>query len=289
MQRHKSKLKIILSSLFISLFFPSTVSAQVVINEVFPDPSGSSSEPNEFIELFNSSPESVTITGWSISDTEGSTKTYTIPETTLSSGGFAYYRRETTGIALNNTGDGVELKDSSNLVKDSMSFDVTIEDRSWSKIPNGSGSFVNNTTPTEGAPNSNPPSPTLTPSPTPTNTPTPTLTSTPTPTPSPKPTVTTKPTATPKITLTPTTQAQESILATEASSTGNAPEEDSPSPTSASDVKSIKKFPFLAAVFISVGLGAIGLAVFSFLRSKKKGYNGSTDGEGGDTDQGRID
>jgi len=69
--------------LFIILFFgllPRQVSAQVVINEVFPDPSGSSSEPDEFIELFNLGTEPVVITGWQISDTQGTVKTYSIPE-----------------------------------------------------------------------------------------------------------------------------------------------------------------------------------------------------------------
>ncbi|KKR64661.1 MAG: Cell surface glycoprotein 1 [Candidatus Woesebacteria bacterium GW2011_GWA1_40_43] len=69
--------------LFIILFFgllPRRVSAQVVINEVFPNPSGSSSEPDEFIELFNLGTEPVVITGWQISDTQGTVKTYSIKE-----------------------------------------------------------------------------------------------------------------------------------------------------------------------------------------------------------------
>ncbi len=189
-----------LSILFlIFYFFPRSVFASnVVINEVFPNPSGSSSEDSEFIELFNNGSDSVSITNWKISDTTGSTNTYTIPENSLSAGAYISFNKQTTGISLNNTGDGVELKDDSGQTIDSMSFDSTTQDKSWSRIPNGTGSFVNNTDSTEGATNSAPP-PTATP--VPTNAPTPTKT--PTPTPAPSATPTKVPTSAPTPTKTP--------------------------------------------------------------------------------------
>lgn len=159
------------------LFSPKIISAQVVINEVFPNPSGVTSEPTEFIELLNIGTESITITGWKISDTSGSIKIYVLPDATLSPGMYVSLRREVTIIALNNDGDGLELKDPEGNLKDSMNFSSTIEDRSWSRIPNGTGTFVNNTEPTEREENSAPPAPTptITNVPTPTTTPTPTL------------------------------------------------------------------------------------------------------------------
>jgi len=188
------------TSFFLFFLTPSDIYAQLMINEVSPNPSGSPSEPNEFIELYNSGNETVDISGWTISDTSGSTKSYTIPGMTLAEGEYVSYRRDTTSIALNNDGDGVEIKDASNILKDSMTFSTTIEDRSWSRIPDGSGSFVNNSEPTEGGPNSAPPTPT----PTPTPTPAPTSTPTPTPSPTPTPKPTSTPTPTPKPTPTPT-------------------------------------------------------------------------------------
>ena len=171
--------------------------ADVVINEVLPNPSGSdSSEPDEFIELFNNGSEMVVITGWTVSDTGGSTKTYTIPDTNLVSGGYASLRREVTAIILNNSGDeGVVLKDTEGTVENSMSFSSNIVGKSWSRIPNGTGSFVNNTTPTENLINIAPPTPTPTPTATPSPTPTATATATSAPTSTPTPTAT--PTRTP--------------------------------------------------------------------------------------------
>ncbi len=191
---------------FFRLINPSLAVAQVVINEVFANPSGSVSEPNEFIELYNSGTDSATITGWQISDTHGSTKTYIFPEATLGSGNYINFRRSVTGITLNNDGDGVELKDKDNNLIDSMGFEETIEDRSWSRIPNGFGSFINGAEVTEFAANIAPP-PTFSPTPTPTSTPTQTPTTTPTSTPvktsSPNPTPTKTPTLIPKATPTP--------------------------------------------------------------------------------------
>ncbi len=174
------------------------VFAQVVINEVFANTSGPSSEPDEFIELFNTGSESATITGWKLSDTKGSTKTYILPESSLEAGAYANFRRSVTDIILNNDGDGVELKDSDDKLVDSINYDEAIEGKSWSRIPNGSGSFVNNTEISELASNIVPPTPVPTPTPSPTRTPTNTPLSTPTRTP------TSIPAAAPTRTPTPT-------------------------------------------------------------------------------------
>jgi hypothetical protein len=168
----------------------------VVINEVSPNPEGGGSEVAEFIELYNKGSESVTITGWKISDTQGSTNTYAIPENTISAGGYKSFTRGTTGIALNNDGDGVNLKDNTDQAIDSMSFGSSSQGKSWSRNPNGTGSFANDTQPTENAANAAPPTPT------PTNTPAPTIV--PTAAPSATPTKTPTPTKSPTATKAPT-------------------------------------------------------------------------------------
>jgi hypothetical protein len=147
--------------------------SDVVINEVLADPSGNENT-DEFVELFNKGTDPVVITNWSISDTIGSTKTYSFPDTTIAPGQYVVVTSAITGISLNNTGDGVVLKKSDGTQIDLMSYDSSKEDRSWSRIPNGTGSFVNNTAKTSGTVNEAPPSstPTNSPSPQPTNTPT---------------------------------------------------------------------------------------------------------------------
>jgi len=190
-QKSKVNLGIKKGLLVIFLFFLSfplfsaNIFAQVVINEVFPNPS-STNELNEFIELMNIGTEPVVITGWKISDITGLIKTYIIPEMTLGPGAYVSFRHETTGITLNNDGDGVEGRDSEGGLKDSMNFNSSVKDRSWSRIPNGTGQFVNNTDPTEGRENSAPLSPTIAPTSTPAVTPIP-PSSTPVPTNTPAP------------------------------------------------------------------------------------------------------
>lgn len=221
-------------SFFIVVIFliPGKVFASdVVINEVFPNPSGSSAEDGEFIELYNKSSGAVAITNWKISDTAGSTSTYTIPDNTLPAGGFISFKKATTGISLNNTGDGVELKNESDQLIDSMSFASTIEDKSWSRIPDGTGEFVNNTNPTDGSPNSTPPP---SPTPTPTDVPTPTRTPTPTKTPTSAPTSTPVKTPTPTPPRTPTSTPTSSLKTPTPTQKANSP---SPANDPNSDLK----------------------------------------------------
>lgn len=273
--------------ILLQLFFPNSAKAQVVINEVFPNPSGSTSEPNEFIELLNSGDVPIVITGWQISDTQGSIKTYIFPVATLDPGVYVNFRRSVTGIALNNDGDGVELRDPDGNLKDSMSFDQTLEDRSWSRIPNGSGGFVNNTDPTELSINTSPPTPdptpTATPSPTPTPTPTsapaatktPTPSSTKTPTPTPSSAKTSVPTPIKTPSPTPKQSPIKSIEEQTSSESGSVLgiEEASSSSTSNSMSNTHpvpeNKNTIIAVILISLGLILIGGSVYLALKTSK--------------------
>lgn len=169
----------------------------MVINEVFPNPSGPNTEPTEFIELYNSSAAAADITGFTLNDLVG---TYTITGS-IAAYGFVSFTKSTTNIGLNNGGDTITFKDSAGQPVDTFSYSSTIEDRSYSRIPDGNGDFVGNTSPTQASANQSPPTVTPTPSPTPTptpqpsNTPVPSLTPTTSPTNTPAPA--TKPTVKP--------------------------------------------------------------------------------------------
>lgn len=157
-----------------SLFFlAKETSAQVVINEVCPDPIGS--DDNEFIELYNLGSEAVNVAGWQISDTQGVAKTYTIPEIFIEPRSYFSFRSYVTKINLNNDGDGVTLKDKNGTLLDSVSFGKIPEGLSTSRIPDGTGEFTAGTKISEGAANI------------PLSTPEATSAPTPTPTASPKP------------------------------------------------------------------------------------------------------
>ena len=108
----------------------------VFINEVLPSPEGPDTE-NEFIELFNANNFEVNLLGWKIKDKLGSTKSYSIPENTkIEANGFLVLRSSQTKISLNNSGDGIELINSSGKILDSTDFGKAKQGQSWSRIEN---------------------------------------------------------------------------------------------------------------------------------------------------------
>lgn len=205
-----SKFGFIIFLAFLLLFFPQKIfAADIVINEFLPNPSGSSSEDTEWIELYNTTSASVDLSNWQLDDVvNGGASPYTIPAgTTIAANGFLAFEKATTNIGLNNTDDSVRLIDSNGTELDSYSYSSTLEDFSYGRTTDGSNTWVNFSTYTKGSSNSGgvqvTPTPSPTPTLTPTPTPTPTPTSTPTPTPTPSPTSTTTASATPTPTPTP--------------------------------------------------------------------------------------
>lgn len=262
-------IKVILILASIALFdflFASKVSAQVVINEVSPNGTGSS-EPDEFIELYNFGSTPITISNWTITDTSGSVNTYIIPTSSIDPGQFISFRRNVTDITLNNDGDGVVLKDETNTIKDEVSFGSYAEGKSISRIPDGTGGFVNNTNLSEGLPNIVPPTPTPTPTATPTSTPTSTPTPTPTPTKTSTPAPTKTPIPTPSKTSTPTESPQEQSSSASGSVLGLEYISPSPIATQSSEIKN--KSSILALVLIGAGVIFIGLSIYLALKTSK--------------------
>lgn len=163
----------------------SVVSADVVINEVMPNPEGD--EANEFIELYNTSGSDVDLEGYVLIDQKG--QSFTISGKQIAASSYLVFYKSETSIPLNNDEyESVTLKNSSDVQIDTMSFGSTIEGKSWSRIENGTGGFINGADPTPGSENVAPPVPTATPTPESTPTPTPIPTFTPTPSPEPTPT-----------------------------------------------------------------------------------------------------
>lgn len=271
------KLKI-LAVVFVSLVFitslsVSSVNAQVVINEILANPEGS--EDGEYIELFNSG-ESVDLEGYTLSD---KVKEYEITGTVLDSGAYLTLYQTETSLKLNNSGDEeVSLKDSGGTTIDSMTYGVTTEGKSWSRIPNGTGSFVNGT---ELSPSSeNIALPTNTPTPSPTSTPEPTNvpTATNTPTTTPVPTLKKKPPLSPKV-LADKTQNEDKVVTLnngDGSNTvddirgsvllGGSGEEEE-------EKKDSKQFPIFAIVLVAIGGVFVGLSAYIFWKNQKKEGN----------------
>lgn len=173
--------------------FPSGI----VINEFLPDPAsdwnGDSSinSDDEWIEIYNTNAFSVDMSGWQLDDIAGGTTPFTLPYgTTIAANGFLIFYASETNIGLNNSGDDVRLLYPDDSVADSTSYTDSNDDESYSRNPDGAGSFTNACAPTPNATNcvsvpTNTPLPTNTPTETATSTPGPSSTPTATNTPAP--------------------------------------------------------------------------------------------------------
>lgn len=146
------------------------ISAQVIINEVYPQPL---SGELEWVELKNSSSVSAFLNGWVLEDMLSSPKTiYSFGLLEILPSQFFV---ATFSGQLNNNADGVVLRDSSGNIISQMSYSSSYSGLSW-QLDN-QGIFISES-PTKGAENSvaelaPTPSPTLQPSASPLPTPTP--------------------------------------------------------------------------------------------------------------------
>ena len=167
-------------------FGRSTVWAAVVINEVLPktDP-----VTNEWIELYNSGSESVSLDRYTLENTNGEKKTYILNAgSVIAPNGFLTLYQSQTGITFSLNGDTVVFKDANGGVVDNQSYPGTLGFlTSVGRTVDGAGVWTICTSPATANKTNNcpPPPPTSTPMPTqvPTNTPTPIPTSAPTPSP----------------------------------------------------------------------------------------------------------
>jgi DNA/RNA endonuclease YhcR with UshA esterase domain len=85
-------------------------SDKIFISEFLADPAGNDDE--EWIELFNDGVEPVNLLGWSLDDAEGGSPMYVIKEPIVVGGkDFWVFKKEKTGLVLNNSTDSVVLRD----------------------------------------------------------------------------------------------------------------------------------------------------------------------------------
>lgn len=261
--------------ILICLAFPVRVSAQVVINEVFPNPLGTEAGA-EWVELYNTTSEvEVSLSGCTLRLDDNYDPQKVVFGTEDFIGKFKVITWE--GSWLNNLGDQIKLD--CGTFSDVVSYgnvagavvSAPEEGFSFGRSPDGTGNFYLLSSVTLGEVNSPPPTPTPEPTdepePTekPTNTPVPTSTPKPTSTPTPKPTSTPKPRAT----SIPTAEPTEGIVLTSLNSGGS----DKAGEVLAVQEEKQSKFPFIPAAFILSGVIFLGLAGYIFLRQRKKEYN----------------
>lgn len=266
---------------------PATANAQVVINEVLPNPADNDNGA-EWVELYNQSDEVVPLESCVLylDDNHG------IQNIDFESEDFIEKYKTITWDSqwLNNSGDHVEI------VCDSMSDNVIYGSVSGSTVkspdegisigrsPNGSGNFYILSSVTVNGPNSGPPSPTPTPTTKPTSTP--------------KPTNTPVPTNTPKPTNTPTKSPTRAIVDNDDRERGDVEEtasvlseqRDELSKDDSGEKQDNDKprgnIPLAAGAFVVLGIGFIGAALYPFFKKRMKGYN--LEGDVEEEDSGQI-
>jgi len=126
----------------------------VVLNEFLPDPHVAFSD--EWIELYNPQSYDADLSGYFLDDiVGGGTSPYQIPiGTVIPANGFLVLYKSTTGIALNNDGDTVNLlKPDGSTVVDSYSYSSSSNDVSYGRETDGGATWTTFTSPTPGTSN----------------------------------------------------------------------------------------------------------------------------------------
>ncbi|MFH1326053.1 MAG: lamin tail domain-containing protein [Candidatus Falkowbacteria bacterium] len=125
---------------------PVAYSRDIIINELMINPEDSDAD-NEYAELYNKSSSEVDISGWIITDAQGSLKKYIIPAgTKIVGNGYVVFYSTETRLVFNNSGDGAKLfwpgeiladetPENSGPAKDDMSYSRDNETWFWTISP----------------------------------------------------------------------------------------------------------------------------------------------------------
>lgn len=134
--------------------------AAVLINEFLPRPGtdwngdGAVNSGDQWVELFNTnSSAAADVSGFSLDDGPSGSHPYTLPAgTVMLPSGRLVLSGKTTGIELDGDGDMVRLHDRSGSEMDNLSYHSSGTDRSFGRLPDGGGLFIE-LYPTPGGPN----------------------------------------------------------------------------------------------------------------------------------------
>ncbi|MBU4099702.1 lamin tail domain-containing protein, partial [Patescibacteria group bacterium] len=122
--------------------------SKIIITEFLPDPEDSDKD-NEFIEIYNNDSIEADLAGWTLEDKIGKIKKFVIPEkTVVKAGKYKVFYSDETGIALNNSGDGVILRNKNgNIISETLASDSAKEEQSYALDKNGKWAWTLRPTP----------------------------------------------------------------------------------------------------------------------------------------------
>jgi len=135
-QQNSKGQELILKDSISDIEVPSFFPLGVLINEILPSPEGPDSE-NEYIEIFNENNFEVDLSDWSLSDLEGTTKTFKFPKgTKIEAKKFIVFFRPRTKIVLNNSGDGLKFLRPDGKIADQVHYKNSPKGESFNRIGN---------------------------------------------------------------------------------------------------------------------------------------------------------
>ena len=122
--------------------------SSVVINEFLVRPhsdwngDGQVDSGDEFIEIKNLSPVSVSLSGWRLDDVEGDSSPFYLPSASIESGARMVFFESQTHILLSSGGETVRLFNSYGLIMDAFTYGVVLNrDITWCRLPDGSNKW----------------------------------------------------------------------------------------------------------------------------------------------------
>lgn len=128
--------KILITAIISSFFLFGCVNGYIVINEFESNPDGTDAD-NEWVELYNDGDFDVDVTGWTL--VNGDADVYTIPSGIIMANG--YMVQGFSGSWLDNSNENVSLFDEIDELVDSTDTlnDGYNDERTWQRIPDGTG------------------------------------------------------------------------------------------------------------------------------------------------------
>lgn len=117
-----------------AVYTDGDLSSSVFLNEIFPNPKGKDGDA-EWIELLNTSAETVNLGNWVLDDGDDGSKPFIIPDTvSIAPFSTLLFSRKDTGLTLDNTGDTVRLFTFEHDLQDSVTYADVQEDASYARI-----------------------------------------------------------------------------------------------------------------------------------------------------------
>jgi hypothetical protein len=127
---------------------PTAGVAMLTINEFLPRPGsdwngdGKVNVEDEFIEIINIGTQPVNLEGWKLDDDEGGSNPFFLPKIILLRGEVVVFYGSETGLILNDIGDKVRLMRPNSQIMDFYTYPtVTEPDKSWCRLPDGTGAW----------------------------------------------------------------------------------------------------------------------------------------------------